>query len=368
MVGYPIILEILSRVFPHKKINKKKDYKPKVSIIVPAHNEELVIENKIKNLLSIQYPSDLLEIIITSDYSTDKTNEIVKDYISKYPCKIILHETRMRKGKTNAQDEAVQVATGDILVLTDANSLFKKNALLELVEVLSDPKIGYVTGKLSYLNSKEDDASELENSYWNIDLHMRLRESNLASITAGNGSIYAVRKSDYVSIDPIYSHDSIFPILSLLNGKRAVYAEKAVAYEKAGETFEDEFKRKVRMSRKIIATNFIYPQKYNFLKYGLFSFFYVSHRTFRNNLYMFHLLLLISNILIVLTSNSIFFIVTFLIQLSVYLISFSRVSINNKIIRFISYYIMTIFAQLVGAVREISGKSRPFWEKAETTR
>ncbi|MDN6736137.1 MAG: glycosyltransferase [Tetragenococcus koreensis] len=148
-----------------------------VSIIVPAHNEENVIEKKIVNLLNISYPKDKYEIIISSDNSTDKTNNIVKSYQVQHKDIIKLYNVESRKGKTNAQDEAVDIAQGEILVFTDANSIFDKQALTELIKTLSDKSIGYVAGKLSYLNSTENKTSESEASYWNIDLSLRLMES-----------------------------------------------------------------------------------------------------------------------------------------------------------------------------------------------
>lgn len=368
MVGYPIVLELMNKICKHKKINVNKQFTPLVSIIVPAHNEESVIENKIKNLLSVEYNENKLEIIITSDNSTDKTNLIVQDYVNKFPGRVILHQVKQRKGKTNAQDEAVRISTGNIIVFTDANSMFEKSAISELVSCLSDDMVGYVTGQLVYTNANKNLTSSSEGMYWDIDLQMRQIESDLASITAGNGSIYAVRKSEYMEINPIYSHDSIFPPKFVISGTRAVYNKHAIAYEKAGENDQDEFERKVRMSRKIIAINFKDMKKYNIFRYGMFSFFYFSHRTLRNNLYFLHLLVLITNLGLLFGTNSIFYYVTFLSQIIIYILFFSKVTLSNRYLKFIIYYVMTVYAQFVGAVREISGKSKPFWEKAESTR
>jgi cellulose synthase/poly-beta-1,6-N-acetylglucosamine synthase-like glycosyltransferase len=368
MIGYPILLEILNKILKHKNLQKDDSYLPNVSIIVPAHNEDEVIEQKILNLLEVDYPSEKIEIIISSDNSSDNTNSIVKKYEKKYRQKIKLYQVKTRKGKTNAQDEAVKIAKGEVIVFTDANSMLKETSVYELVKTLSDSNVGYVAGKLVYINESANSTSESEASYWNIDLRMRKIESNLASITAGNGSIYAVKKKDYVEINPVYSHDSIFPPKFVISGKRAVYNEKAIAYEKAGETDSDEFNRKVRMSRKIIAINFVDISKYNIFKYGLFSLFYISHRTLRNNLYLLHILVFFFNLVIVLTDFEASYLLLLLIQISIYGIAFFGKNGSNKYIKFISYYIMTIFAQLIGAIKEITGQSKPFWEKAETTR
>lgn len=368
MIGYPLLLKILHKLLSHKKIKIDHSYQPMVSIIVPAHNEENVIEKKIVNLLNISYPKDKYEIIISSDNSTDKTNNIVKSYQVQHKDSIKLYNVESRKGKTNAQDEAVDIAKGEILVFTDANSIFDKQALTELIKTLSDRSVGYVAGKLSYLNSAENKTSESEASYWNIDLSLRLMESDLSSITAGNGSIYAVRKDDYIKIDPTFSHDSIFPPKLVNLGKRAVFNKDAIAFEKAGETDSDEFIRKVRMARKNIAINFIDIQKYNIQRNKLFSLFYISHRTFRNNLYLFHILLLLFNIFMVIQSNYLIYAFFLVVQILFFVIAIVGKNSVNKYIKLIFYYTMTIVAQAVAAFKEITGKSKAFWEKADTTR
>lgn len=368
MIGYPVLLKVLDKILPHKKININTNYSPTVTVIVPAHNESKVIENKILNLLNLNFDDKKLDIIIASDNSTDNTNEIVRSYELRYPDKVSLYVVKERKGKTNAQDESVKQAKGEIIVFTDANSMLDCNSVNQLVSSLSDDNVGYVTGKLVYTNSQENMTSESESSYWEIDLSMRKIESDLSSITAGNGSIYAVRRKDYIEINPIYSHDSIFPPKFVISGKRAIYNEKAVAFEKAGESDGDEFQRKVRMARTIIMINFIDVSKYNIFKHGLFTLFYFSHRSLRNNLYLMHLIAFLLNLFLAASTKSIIFILLFLIQLTIYLISFLGCQSENRYIKFVSYYVMTIFAQLIGAVKEISGKSKPFWEKAESTR
>ncbi|MGF2167084.1 glycosyltransferase [Enterococcus casseliflavus] len=369
MVGYPILLELLYKIVRKKNINSSYDYVPFVSIIVPAHNEEVVIEKKILNLLNSDYDKSKFEIIIASDHSTDNTNSIVSKYAEKYPENVKLINVIKRKGKTNAQDEAVEVAKGEILICTDANSFFSDNAIKELVSFFNDEKIGYVAGRLVYTNEESSQTSKAENSYWNFDMRMRKIESDLSSITAGNGSIYAIRKEKYFNIPLVYSHDSIFPPRYVINDLRAVYNENALAYEKAGETTEDEFKRKKRMARTILSINFVDIQKYNFFKFGLFSLFYFSHRFLRNNLYLLHIFVFFSNIfLIFFTNHSAFYATIQFFQIVAFISPVLPILSRNKYFKLLSYYIMTIYAQMIGAFNELTGRSKPFWEKAETTR
>ncbi|WP_051933824.1 glycosyltransferase [Carnobacterium gallinarum] len=366
LIGYPLVLVFLSKIIKKDIINSSETFNPSVTIIIPAHNEESVIKNKLKNLISLDYKKNI-EIIIASDNSTDDTNAIVETFIKENSnFDISLYKVQERKGKTNAQNETVKIAKGDILIFSDANSILDKNAVKEIVSYFNDLSIGYVAGKLSYSNSYVAESSETENNYWSYDLLMRKIESDIASITAGNGALYGVRKIDYVDINLVQSHDSIFPQKMVLKNKKAKYNEKAIAHEKAGEVSEDEFKRKVRMSRQILSISFSDISKYNIFKYGWFSFFYFSHRLLRNNLYLLHIIFYVSNLLIM--NESFLFFVIFILQSIFYLLAILGIKYKSKLFYLPFYYSMTIFAQLVGAKNELTGKSKPFWEKAESTR
>ncbi|MDD3841067.1 MAG: glycosyltransferase family 2 protein, partial [Clostridia bacterium] len=369
LIGYPLSLIVLNKVVKNKKDVVDMSLRPYVSIIIPAHNEEKVIEQKLNNLINLNYPRELIEIIVASDNSTDKTNEIVENFIEKNrEYDIILYNVNKRQGKTNAQNEAVKTARGEILVFSDANAMLDKDSIIHLVSSFTSDDIIYVTGRLKYVNSFENISSQAETSYWNYDLFMRKVESDIKTITAGNGAIYAIRKKDYVDFDPIRCHDSAVPLHAGINNKRAVYNEKAVAYEKAGETSQDEFKRKVRMFRGILTSIFGNSKKYNILKYGWFSYFYFGHRTLRYSLFILHIVYFVSNAFLIKQSS--FYTSIFLVQCIFYLLAMSGkiFGFKNKLSYYPYYYCMTLVAQLFGAINQLTGKSKPFWEKAETTR
>lgn len=367
-VGYPISLVIIKNIFTKKEIKKNNNYMPRVSMIIAAHNEEKSIIKKLENTISLDYDKNNLEIIVTSDNSTDSTNEKVLNFIEKYPNNnIILYKVKQRMGKTNAQNEAIDIANGEIIAFSDANSMWDKNALNFLVQNFYDKRINYVCGKLKYVNSFENITSNAETTYWNFDLWMRGIESDYGSITAGNGAIYAIRKEGIKLIPVLRCHDGLYPTLCVLDGKRAIYEENALAFEKAGENSQDEFSRKVRMNRGFLKSKYGYFSKFNPLKTGIFSYFYICHRYLRYSLYLFHILLFISSGYL---SKNIFYRYIFYSQIIFYLAAvigaFSKKSI--KIFYFPYYYTITIFSQLVAIIREILGKDKPFWEKAESTR
>lgn len=368
-LGYPISLEILDRLKKKIKIEKNKNYVPKISLIIAAHNEEKSIIEKLKNVLTLDYPSEKLQVIIASDNSTDKTNELVSKFInSRNLSNFILYIVRERKGKTNAQNEAVKVSSGEVLIFSDANSIWKEDSLKKIIRNFYNNSIGYVCGKLTYVNSLKNITSNTENTYWNYDLRMREIESNLSSITAGNGAIYGIRKSDYIEIDPIECHDGSYPTLMVLKNKRAVYEKAAIAYEKAGENSNDEYSRKVRMGRVILKLKYSNLLKYNPFKTGIYSYFYFCHRYLRYSLYNLHMLLFVSNIYIF--KLNLFYKLSLLGQVLFYILVIIGLLTKTKqrIFYYPYYYMMTIFAQLVAVKRSLLGQNKPFWEKAESTR
>lgn len=369
MVGYPVSLKLLRCVYKDRQLKKDYSYLPTVTVMVVAHNEEDVIREKLANIINLDYPKDKIEFLIASDNSTDKTNEIVKDFIGKNrDYQIRLYEVKERKGKTNAQNEAQKTVKSEILVMTDANSILKKDAIKELVAAFSSPDVSYVTGRLVIVNKDDSETASLENTYWDLDTSLRKIESDIHTITAGNGGLYACRNEEYFDFEPIECHDISMPRFYALRNKRALYNPDAIAYEKAGEIIEDEFKRKVRMNREILRDVLPDIRIVNFIKYGWFSYFYFGHRTCRYLLWISHFLLLSSNAFLL--NEGYFYLITFIGQILFYLSALIRwkTKINNRMLDLIYYYTMTIIAQWVGVYRILTGRTEPFWEKAESTR
>ena len=245
--------------------------------------------------------------------------------------------------------------------------MLDRDSIIHLVSCFTSNDIIYVCGRLKYVNDLEYISSEAENDYWNYDLYMRKIESDIKTITAGNGAIYAIKKNEYVEFGPIKCHDSAMPQYAGINKKRAIYNEKAIAYEKAGETSEDEFKRKVRMFREILSA-FTNLQTYNIFKNGWFSYFYFGHRVLRYSLFILHIIIFISNMLLI--QNNCFYLIFFVLQSIFYLFAMAKklLGLKNKMFYYPYYYCMTLAAQLLGAINQLTGKARPFWEKAESTR
>jgi glycosyltransferase involved in cell wall biosynthesis len=235
-VGYPFAAAALTRL--RKRPVAKEDIEPSVTLIVPAHDEEDVIGRRVDNLLGLEYPADKLRIVVASDGSTDRTDEIVQGHDDPR-LRLLRCE---RAGKLPTMNRAVRESESEILAFGDANASWAPDALRVLVRSFADPEVAYVCGQVRF---KRQDGTNREGVYWRYEMWLRKNESKLGSITGGNGAIYAVRRSDYVEWP--FGHDLGFPNLMVQKGRRAVYEPEAVAVEKPARDNEDEFRRKVRM-------------------------------------------------------------------------------------------------------------------------
>ena len=239
-LGYPLFAAALSSV--RSRPVRKAEFEPSVSLIVAAHDEQDVIERRLENLLALDYPQEKLRVLVASDASADRTDEFVEAVAMREPRVRLL--ACPRGGKVAAQNSAVRETEGDVVAFSDANATWVPDALRRLVSNLADPAVGYVCGRLRL---EAADGSNQEGLYWRYELWLREQESRCGSVTGGNGSIYALRRDDYVEVDPRFGHDLALPYLMVQRGRRAVYEPSAVAFEKPTPTNETEYRRKVRM-------------------------------------------------------------------------------------------------------------------------
>jgi cellulose synthase/poly-beta-1,6-N-acetylglucosamine synthase-like glycosyltransferase len=256
-------------------------------VIVAAYNEETVIGRRVENLLALDYPSDKLQIVVTSDASTDRTEEIAE----AVGARVVRNP---RGGKVAAQDRAVRETGSDIVAFSDANTTWAPDALSKLVQPFADPEVAYVCGQLRVLAA---DGSNKEGVYWRYEMAVRYAESRLGGVTGGNGSIYAVRRSDYTEVDPRFGHDLSLPYLMVQRGRRAVYAPMALAFEKPTPSNETEYRRKVRMFEHcwliVLRGKMLRRQRLGYLVE------LVSHRHLRYASGILHLVLLATSIALV---------------------------------------------------------------------
>jgi cellulose synthase/poly-beta-1,6-N-acetylglucosamine synthase-like glycosyltransferase len=290
-VGYPLTAGALARI-RERRVANDPGWQPAVAVIVAAHNEEDVIERRLENLLALDYPADRLELVVASDASSDRTNELVEAVAAREPRVRLLDCPR--GGKVAAQDRAVRETAGEVVAFSDANATWAPDALRRLVAALADPDVAYVCGRLRLADAE---GTNREGLYWRCELWLREQESRLGSVTGGNGSIYALRRGDHVEVDPRWGHDLSLPYRMVQNGRRAVYEPAAEAFEAPTPTNEAEYARKVRMFEHCWEITLRGSMLRGLPPGYLVSI--VSHRLLRYSSGLLHVVLLGSSILLV---------------------------------------------------------------------
>jgi cellulose synthase/poly-beta-1,6-N-acetylglucosamine synthase-like glycosyltransferase len=344
-VAYPAAAGLLAR-FRERRV-QAADGKPTVTVIVAAYNEESVIERRVANLLALDYPRDKLEVVVTSDASTDGTEELAE----AAGARVIRNA---RGGKVTAQNRAVRETTGEIVAFSDANATWAPDALHRLVRPFADPEVAYACGRLRL----EDAAGgNREGQYWRFELWLRDQESRLGSITGGNGSIYAIRRSDYVEVDPRFGHDLALPYAMVQRGRRAVYEPTAQASEKPTPTNETEYRRKVRMFEHC----WLITLRGSMLRRlpPLYLVQMVSHRLLRYSSGPLHIVLLATSIALAGEGP------VYLLALGGQLAVLAAAAVGVGVAR---YYVLVTWATVV-ALRNYLRRGVPAtWEVAEGTR
>ena len=224
---------------------------PSVTILIAAYNEARDIGATLTNKLDLDYPRERLQIVVVSDGSTDGTDEIVSGYASRG---VSLIRQEPRQGKTAALNLGRTVATGELVVFSDANSRYDRQALRHLVDAFEDPEVGYATGLLMYLNPGESPSGASCGLYMRYENWVRRLETRVGSIVGVNGGIDAVRRRLFEPMRPDHLPDFVLPLRVVEQGFRVVFCPAAVSYEEALPDARDEFGMRVRVSLRSLRT------------------------------------------------------------------------------------------------------------------
>jgi cellulose synthase/poly-beta-1,6-N-acetylglucosamine synthase-like glycosyltransferase len=355
-VGYALAAAVGARM--RRRRVQIAEIEPSVSVVIAAHNEEDVIERRVRNLLELDYPGDL-EVVVASDASTDATDEIVS--------RLAAEDTRVklvvcpRGGKVAAQNRGVRESAGEIVAFSDANAVWQGDALRKLVRSFAEPGVGYVTGRASY---EAADGTNREGAYWRFELWLRHQESQLGSVTAGNGPIYAVRRSDWFDQEAWCGHDLGLPYLMVQRGRRAVYDPDAVSIEKPSRDIEDEYRRKVRMLRGA----WVHVFRGMLRRVGPVYFVeLVSHRLLRYASGILHVVLLLSSALLV-GEGWAYRVVLALQLVWLLLAGLGRLRVPIPGAGLAYYYLVVTWATVAGLVSYLRSGPPLLWERIEGTR
>jgi len=362
-VGYPVALWLLSRL-RRTAVEPGEGRLPSVSLIVAAHDEEAVIAERIGNAFALDYPRELLQVIVASDGSADGTAEAA----TAAGADLVLDLARA--GKVPAQNAAAERATGEVLAFSDANALWRADALRRLVAPFAGETVGYVCGQVRFTRGPDGAAAagspNEEGLYWRYEMGMRELESRLGGVTAGNGAIYAVRRQAYLPLGPAGSHDLSFPFMLAKRGWRSVYAPDALAEEPMVATIEGEFARKRRMMRgiwdEVVRDGMLSPRGYS----PLYAFQVASHRALRYLSPFLHLVALGANV--ALLGEGTVYAITLAAQLAFGVAAALAGVLPLRPFRLARYYVAVTASIAAGLWDRIRLGIPGAWERTEGTR
>ncbi len=275
-LGYPLLALVGGLIWPHRIHRQSRQFS--VTILIPAYNEAECIAKTIQNKLDQDYPKDKLQVIVISDGSTDGTDDIARGFATQG---VELISRNAREGKAAALNEAVKHAHGDIIIFSDANSLFEREAVRLMVENFADRDIGYVTGKLHLVIEGTTLSGSGGDAYIRYENLVRTLETRLGSIIGVNGGVDAIRKDLYTDIPSALITDFVLPLHVIARRYRVVYDPRVVSQEVANKQLGSEFRMRVRVALRALRGLIYMRQLLNPIRYPMAAFCLISHKLLR---------------------------------------------------------------------------------------
>jgi len=309
--GYPLLLALVG-MFVRKK-RPEQGYYPQLSVLIAAYNEEAAIAEKIKQTLALEYPKDKLEVLVLSDCSKDKTDEIVKSYPDS---RVRLVRMAERRGKTSAQNFGIREAQGEVVVFSDATAIYHPKALAYLATNYQDPKVGAVSGRYKYFDPEDQSPTGMGSSaFWNYENLIKMMQSKIHTITGCCGCIYSVRKAAYTDLPDDIISDLVQPLQVIRKGYKVLFEDRAVAYEETTKSTKEEFSMRVRVVTRAMrgllsVSDVLKPWKFAWPAFQLWS-----HKILRWMVPLFLITIFVSNLFLL---DSQFFRTLMVTQLAFY--------------------------------------------------
>jgi cellulose synthase/poly-beta-1,6-N-acetylglucosamine synthase-like glycosyltransferase len=359
-VGYPLLLFIVGRLRPLTV--KRAELMPTVTVIITAYNEERDLAAKLENTLALDYPRELMEVIVSSDCSTDRTDDIVRQFAARG---VRLHRQPQRLGKTAAQNAAVEQARGDIILFSDATSMYQPDVVRAMMPSFADPMVGCIAGRLIYLDPTDSRVGRGARSYWSYETFLKKQESRACSLIGASGCLYAVRRSAYVPLYPEACSDFIIATKMVEQGLRAVYEPGAVCTEETNRRTDKEMKMRVRVIAQTFTDLWRHRAMMNPLRSGFYAVQLLSHKVMRYFVPFFLLANLAASA--ALAPRSLFFLAALTAQLGCYLSALvawmlERVGVHNRLLALPQYFVLANIASLIALSQFLRGERYAHWE------
>jgi cellulose synthase/poly-beta-1,6-N-acetylglucosamine synthase-like glycosyltransferase len=358
IVIYPVLIAALGAI-RNRRVNRASNNET-VSVLICAYNEERFIAATVENILDQDFPRDRMEILVISDASADKTDEIVRGFGDRG---VVLLRNQERLGKAAGLNLAVSRARGEILVFCDANSRFSKDAITRMVENFSDKDVGYVTGDLRLTSATGGEQGS--GIYFRYEGLLRALETRAGSIIGVNGGVDAMRKRLYRDVPRDQISDFVLPLRVLESRMRVVYDSRVVSHEAANESSADEFNMRVRVAMRALRGLAHVPAVLNPFGYPMTFFCLFSHKIIRYFTFLFMFSALAANVLLAMGSET--FLAILIIHLAIYataLLPSQSVAGGrlSSVAIALSYFIMSNVAFAIACVRLLRGQSVSTWK------
>ena len=358
--GYPLLLVIMSSLRP--RLVRRADSMPSVTIIITAYNEEQALAAKLEDTLALDYPRNRLEVVVASDCSSDRTDEIARGFGARG---VRLHRQPERLGKTAAQNAAVERASGEIIVFSDATTSYQRNVLRTIMPNFADPTVGCVTGRVSYTNSTSSSVGHGTRSYWSYEFFLKKHESAICSLIGVCGCLYAVRRSAYVPLYHEACSDFVIATKMVEQGLRAVYEPAAVCSEATNIQANKELSTRVRIMTQTFADLWRNRAMMNPLRSGFYAVELLSHKVMRYLVPLFLIAILTASA--VLASGSTFHPVALALQIGFYIAAgfaglLELVGLHSRVLAIPQYFVLGNLASLIAFYQFLRGERYMRWE------
>ena len=358
--GYPILVYFVARLRP-RPISRKEIW-PNVTVLITAYNEEQAIAEKLANTLEIDYPSESLEILVASDGSTDRTDEIVGEFADRG---VRLFRQEGRKGKTYTQNKAVEQAKGEVILFSDATTDYSPDVLHQVLPAFADKDVGCTAGRLIYVDPSGSDVGSGARKYWSYETFLKRNESSACSLIGASGCLYAVRRSAYKPMYPEACSDFLICTMLYEQGLRSVFVPEAVCFEETNRRASSELVMRIRVISQTFTDLWRNRHMMNPFKSGFYGVQLISHKLLRYAAPVFLVALLVTSI--ILAAGSQVFFALLLLQIGFYLAAMvafvlERFNVSIGPLSVPLYLILTSYASIAGFYKFLRGERFASWE------
>lgn len=357
--GYALLIPLIG-LFVKRPVNRR-DITPRVTFLITAYNEEKNIRKKLTEVLALDYPREQLEVMVASDGSTDRTDDIVREFRDQG---VVLKRVEGRVGKTATQNEAVKAATGDVIIFSDATTVYEKDAIRKLVRNYNDPEVGAVSGRYEYVNPTGAPVGTGSILFWKYENFIKSMQTRIRTISGCCGCIYSVRKAAYVPLPGDIISDLVEPLMVIRRGYRVVFEQEAIAYEETTEKSHEEFRMRIRVITRamrgiLFARGLLNPFRFPFVSFQL-----ISHKVLRWLIPFFLIGLLAANAFLL---DRQFYFIFFALQVAFYLLALAGLAADRMGKKFKPaavplYFCIVNTASLIAFFKTLAGQKMVTWE------